>query len=156
MESPLAGAPSPPPGPAKIDTPGVVEALQGTRPWVRLIAIVGFVVTALMALLALVMPFLGLAGTKDLGGLGGGLVFFVVYGFGAVLYGAMSYFLYRYAAAIWEYLGNRTVGALEAALGYQKSFWRLLGIITAVYLALLVIFLVVIAIAAVVGVSRGA
>jgi len=122
-------------------TATMVEHLRGTRPWVLLISIMGFIGAGLMVAMAFAMvvagsfaPELGVAGAVGLA------VFYLV---AALIYVAISYYLFRFAGSIREIGGTGGAAALERALEYQKSFWRLLGIMTVAYLGVIVLILLV-------------
>ncbi len=48
------------------------------------------------------------------------------------MYIAPGMFLWRYASAIQSLKASATAARLEDALKHQKSFWRFLGILTAI------------------------
>jgi len=112
-------------------TPVTIEALKETRPWVRLMGILGFIGSALIVLVSLTM-FVGAGFAKQLGMAGIGLGF--VYLCMAVLYIFPSLYLLRYAGAIQALAVSRSSGDLEQALLHQKSFWRFAGIMTVIVL----------------------
>jgi len=60
----------------------------------------------------------------------------------AFLYIAPGVFLHRYAGAIRELKRAGTADALEAALKHQKSFWRYMGIMSAIGIGLVIIAIV--------------
>ena len=124
-------------------TPLAQQYLDQTRPWVRFMSIVIFVMAGLMVLLGLVMLLIGIFGglaARNGGGLGmlgsaiGG-VMALLYLALACVYIAPGLYLSRYANAIKLLKANCTAGGLEDALKHQKSFWRFVGILTAIGLA---------------------
>jgi len=119
---------------------GMLDALKATRPWVKFLSIVGFVFCAIMALVGLAMMG-GMGAGKD--GLPAGLgpVFGVVYLLLVALYFFPCLYLLRYASAIAR-IPAEGQRAVEEALVKQKSFWKFIGILTAVVLILEVIFIV--------------
>lgn len=126
-------------------TPAMVSYLGDTKPWVRLLSIVGFITSGLMLLLALVIPFVG-AFSRGFG-LFGGIAMGLMYLLMGCLYVFPSLFLYRYASAIHGLLSTGESRFMEVALSQQKSFWRLVGITTIVVLCLYAIGLVFLLIA---------
>lgn len=136
---PSVGAGSKPLG---LITPLVVDHLRGTKPWVRLLSIVGFVTSALVLIVALVMPFGG-ALSGELGGAVGGVAMAAVYLLLGCLYFFPSLFLFRYASAIRRFLETGDGASLELALSHQRSFWRLVGIMTVVVLCFYAVALVI-------------
>lgn len=140
-----------PPASAAI-TRNMIESLVKTRPWVLLIGIVMIVGCVFMVFGALAMFALGnLAGfgAEGLGpmaGAGVGAAYLVL----AVLYFFPALYLLRYAGAI-KRIGPANPAAMEEALARQASFWRLVGILTAVLIGLYVVAIAVIAAIAVLG-----
>jgi len=121
-------------GSSQIDSPVVWEAMRQTGPWVTFLAVLGFLASGLMVVATLAM----LVAAVATGGIAQVAVA-LVYGAGAALYLAASYYLFVYGQRIREFVRERQTLLLEAALVAQKSFWKLLGIVTAVYLALVVL-----------------
>jgi len=115
--------------------------LNQTRPWVRFLAVMVFIVVVFAVIGALIMLLVGMAGnlvgagSETFGILPGeGIIIGLVYLVIAVLYIAPSIFLFRYATAIKVLESTRTSQALENALKYQRSFWRYIGILTVICL----------------------
>ena len=128
--------------------------LNATRPWVKFLAIVGFVFIGLMVIVGLIMTFAFSAlpaqpGTPALFG----PIFGVLYILMAFLYVMPCLFMYRYAKAIAAIPGTGQ-GALEEALKNQKSFWKFMGILMIVVLCLYALFIVLGVLLAVVGLSH--
>jgi hypothetical protein len=121
-------------------TPAILDAMAQTRPWVLFLSILGFIGAGFMILGSLGLMIAGSAmGGAEMGAIG------VVYIAFAVIYIFTSLYLYRYAASIKLLMSGYGVHALEEALGHQKSFWKLVGILAAVFMVLyFVIFLVAI------------
>lgn len=129
----------PPPRPVDAITPGTLEALRGTKPWVRFLGILGFVGSGLMALFAIVMIVLSVLGISAGEGMDGAflVIMGLVYLAGAVVYVFPSLYLNRYASAIDAALSSPTKGfAVEKAIRIQKSFWKFIGIVMLVSLFL--------------------
>ena len=128
-----------PPGGGGPFAPGsdaaVERELAGTRPWVLFVGIVGMVFTGLMAV--------GVVASLA-GGARFGPVEILINIIQVVLLFAMSGMLIRYSNRIGRYRQMRTPYQLEAALDAQLGYWRLVGIMAIVILA---IYLVVIIIA---------
>lgn len=119
--------------------------LAQTQPWLMLVGV----------LCALAAVFLGLGGVM-MGGMGGigllagssqsselaglGAVFMVMallfYGTGALVYGAFAYFLIKQGMAIARFRGSGSLDDLAVILKANRDFWRLLGLMTLVGLAL--------------------
>lgn len=136
---------------------GAVEALRGTRPWVRLFSILGFLSAALMVMLGAAVALGG--GASIFGGFGGeapaaggamigmGLAYLLI----GLLYFLPCLYLFRYASRITRITEGGGAAALVEALDQQRRFWRLIGIYAVVMLALYAVVLVVFAVAALVG-----
>jgi hypothetical protein len=111
-----------------------MKFLSQTKPWVRFMSIIVFISVGFMVLGGLMMFLVGFAGnifgkaaesyTPVPGGaVTAGLAL-------AVLYIAPGIFLSRYAAAIKKLEASPDARSLEAAIKYQRSFWRYIGVIT--------------------------
>jgi len=135
--------------PAEV-APSIVELLRQTKPWVRLLAVLGFIGIGLMVLASFAMLALGSS-------MGGGLP--AGFGIGMMLaYLLMAgvqlpavIFLNRYASRISSLVGSNAPGDLESALSAQKSFWRYIGILTLILLCIYALIFVVMIIAGVAG-----
>ena len=167
----LASAPAPAPAPASASAPapasvyaaprgnltpgatmagqvsaGTVQALKETRPWVRLIAIVGMVMTGIMLLAMLAAASFGFFTAAKGGGSVGGLEIIVILAM-AVPLGFLYFYpivkLFKYSGAISRLHRSGSVKDLEDALGQQKSFWKFAGILTLIVLLLnLLVFII--------------
>lgn len=117
----------------------MLESLRATRPWVKFLAILGFIGCALMVLVALAM----LGGVSKMPGAMAGFapVMGVLYLLFALLYFFPCLYLYRYAGAI-SRIPESGAAAMEEALAKQKSFWKFVGMVAAIILALELIFIV--------------
>jgi hypothetical protein len=127
------------------------QYLDQTRPWVRFMSFVALVLSGLMVLMGIAMLLVSLLGgfsTRQTGpsgvfgsAIGGGLLalFYIAL---AVLYVAPGVYLARYAAAIKLLKTNCEAGVLEDAIKHQRSFFRFVGIMMAIGLALTVVVLI--------------
>ena len=133
-------------------TPLAQQYLDQTRPWVRFMSVMTFVSAGLMALVGigtlLVAVLGGVPATGDEGpkarafaaGVAAGQAFvFVLLAF---VYVAPGLYLARYATAIKRLKANATAGGLEDALKHQKSFWRFVGILSVIGLAVAAVVIV--------------
>jgi hypothetical protein len=105
--------------------------LQRTQPWVRFLAILGFVSAGFMilgGLFAGAFAAMGLAGA-DRGANMQVVVLLFLYPLFGVLYVYPSLCLLRYADHIRRYLAAPGTQHLEAALDAQRSFWKFAGIL---------------------------
>jgi hypothetical protein len=106
----------------------VVLLLQQTRPWVKLMAILSFVVIGGMLVATAV------AATKALDFIKvSALVPMLIL---LLFYVPPTLFLWRYAGGIRDLMKGGGQPALEAALRNQKSFWKYVGIFASVLLGL--------------------
>jgi hypothetical protein len=148
MENPYAAsAPShdtPVYSPGIVD-PRAVQALQGTKPWVRLCSVIGFISTGFILLAALVMLFGGafmttpkqvlpFAGFQFLVGL--------LYAAMGVLYLFPSIKLWKYGSSIVRLMGSGSNADLIEALEQQRSFWKFVGIMILIMIVLYVVAII--------------
>jgi len=126
-------------------TPAVMESLSGTRPWVIFLAILGFILAGLMVLGGLGIMVAGGLSDQLPGALG------LVYIFLALFYLFPSLFLIRYGSAIGTLTSGGGVPALEQALAHQRSFWRLVGIMTALLMGLYALIIVIVVVVSIAG-----
>jgi hypothetical protein len=122
--------------------------LSQTGPWVRFISIMLFIGAAFMILAGVALVLMGLAGLDSStspfgsGSMPGGMAFLLgpIYVMMALLfYIVPGIFLFRYASAIKALKMTPSAPALEDALRNQKTFWRYLGIMAIVMLAIFVL-----------------
>ncbi|HVX60867.1 MAG TPA: hypothetical protein VHC19_09700 [Pirellulales bacterium] len=120
-----------------VATPRAIEILLQTRPWVRFLSVLGFIATALMAVVGLLGGGLGLAGA------GGNTpaVVMLAYVPLSLVYFFPSLFLWRFADRISKLQTTQAASDMESALEAQRSFWRFVGIAVALVLALYVVLL---------------
>lgn len=144
---PVLPPPGMPPFAGALEAPGVppvlVQLLVQTRPWVRFLAVLGFISTGFMVLGALVV--LVVPGFPPGGGVPGALKvgMALVYLSIAGVHLPPALFLYRYASHIQALQASAGAGDLERALAAQKSFWRYVGILALVVLCLYALIIVV-------------
>ena len=131
-------------------TDSIVTSLRKTRPWVLFLSILGFISTAFMVLASVPM----LLSSVMMGGVEGADAALGMYGNGlmtgmgvmylvmALVYFMASLYLLRYASSIKRAVNSLVVVDLEAALGQQASFWKLVGIMALLFLVLMVIMMV--------------
>lgn len=115
-------------------TPLMIEHLEATKPWVRFISVIMFIVAGLIGLVGLAIMFIPtpMAGGSQAFGFLVGILYIVMSG----LYLAPAYFLFQYASSIQDLLRGGGDSAMESALGNQKSFWRFMGIFTLIILCI--------------------
>lgn len=140
---PPPAAPQPPPGDFAFPAPAsslvsVTQLLQETAPWVRFLAIVGFVSVGLMIVVGLGAGAVGLATQQP-----ETVVLMVIYPLMSLLYFFPSLYLLQYARRIKDYVqGGQQLPHLEQAIHAQRRFFKFTGIIVAVSLALSVLVVI--------------
>ena len=126
----------------------IVEHLRGTRPWVIFLAIVGFLGSGLMALAGLAMMVM--AGTAKIPAWVG-LIYFVFAGVCLV----PAIYLVRYGSSIGRLLRDPRMERLGVALDTQRIYWKAVGIMCAVLIALYPIAIVIVVVVAAAGKTGG-
>lgn len=110
--------------------------LAETKPWVRFVSVLGFVMCV-----SSVAFFL-------LGVLSGGMQATLVSGFSLLFalffYLIPSILLWNYGSRIGEYTRGKSSGSFSEALAAQKSFWRYLGIVVVTVIALYFVIITVV------------
>ncbi len=119
--------------PDTLVTSGIWAALAETKPWVVFLSILGFIGGGMMALLALMF----MVTVGGVAGIIAGIITLAI----AACYLFASYCLLTYGKRIGADSHSRSAGHLQAALVAQKSFWKLLGIVTAIAIVLQLIVL---------------
>ena len=125
-------------------TPRAMDLLRQTKPWVRFLAIMGFIVTGLSLVIGLIAGgmVISQSGRRGAASPVEGIVMIVVYILISGVYFFLAYFLNQYANKIGRLVATQREDALEAAIAAQKTFWRLLGIIVIAVLALYLLVIV--------------
>jgi hypothetical protein len=119
---------------------GVQAILQGTKPWVRLVSILGFISAGFMILIGVALLALGAAGgfVGELGPQFGAIA--VVYPIFGLLYLVPSVYLFQYASRIGQFIsGGGQEVQLELALDSQRAFWKFVGILCIIGIVLMVL-----------------
>ena len=139
--------------------PRVIQSLQGTKPWVRLCSVIGFISSGLMLIGAFFMLIAGAA----LGGIGTfqpqgahqevaksalpfagfQIVIAILYGLIGVLYLFPSLKLWKYGSAILRLMSSGSPDDLADALDLQRAFWKFVGIMILAMIALYLVMIVV-------------
>jgi len=110
-----------------------MDALRGTKPWVRFLGIMAFIGAGFMALGGISMLSMSAMMPKSAGiptWLGG------VYLAMAALYIIPAVLLNRYANGIASLMRSQRMSDVERALGAQRSFWKFSGIMLIIVLCL--------------------
>lgn len=120
----------------------MIGSLNATRPWVKFLAILGFVFTGLAILggLGMMAAFSLVPAKQGMPGFFGpvfGLIYILM---GVFMYLIPCLYLLRYGQAI-DGIPVSGQAALEQALDKQKSFWKYVGILSIVLIVLYVLVL---------------
>lgn len=116
-------------------SPNARHIMSQTRPWVLLLAVLGFIATGLLVFL-LLLSLAGMAGA----GFGPGEVIQTVLNI-AVNVVTFSLLL-NYGVKLGRFVRSGTTADLAAALGAQRMYWIFIGVLIIVGLALLLILLI--------------
>lgn len=137
----------PPPSPAALPVPGGVSEdtlalLRATKPWVRLLSVLGFIGLGFLVLGSLAFLLIPMGGMGAMS-LGPKVAITSVYlAMGCVQFPAVL-FLSRYASRIGNLAASGAPADLEEALRAQKSFWKYVGILTLVMIGFYVVVIVI-------------
>jgi hypothetical protein len=116
----------------------MVNSLRATRPWTRLISILGFIGVAFSILAGIAMiigrNFFPVSDkAPPLAFLG------IIYMLTSVFYLVPSIWLSKYSSAISSFLKESDAIQLAKAITYQKSFWKFVGITVLVFIVIAVL-----------------
>jgi hypothetical protein len=117
--------------------------LVQTGPWARFMSVMTFISAGFIVIMGMVISILGVGlrtiplGQGRLGAMGfvPNVVLGLIYILLGILYIAPGVFLWQFASAIRFLKTSRSQQALEDALRNQKSFWRYVGILAIIGLA---------------------
>jgi hypothetical protein len=116
----------------------MVNSLRATRPWTRLLSILGFIGVAFLIFAGIAMivgrKFFPLSDKEPL------LAFLgIIYILASVFYLVPSIWLSKYSSAITSFLKESDAIQLAKAIAYQKSFWKFVGIAVLVLMVIAVL-----------------
>lgn len=118
--------------------------LAETAKWGNFLSIVGFVISAIIAIIALFAGAIVGSVSSGYGGgpaIGAGFVT-IIYLIVAVVYFFMSLYLYRFSAKTKAALYSSDQESLNNGFMNLKNLYKLMGILTIIYLAFLVLALI--------------
>jgi hypothetical protein len=116
-------------------TTSMLGHLRSTRPWVRFLAVMGFIGLGFMLFAALMMVLISVIPSMRTGSFPGALLALVYLVLAAVyLWPLLS--LHRFGRALTRLLAEGSGEALEGAFRQQFSFWKAVGILTIVVIGL--------------------
>jgi hypothetical protein len=118
------------PAPAPL-SPSIAKILKDTQPWARTMGIMGFISVGFMILGGLAAGIVGFA-TGNVQS----VMLMIVYPVLGVLYIVPSMYLVRYANRIRDFVAQGHVSQLESALDAQRAFWKFVGVLTIISIAL--------------------
>ena len=125
-------------------TSGMIQQLKRTRPWVLFLSILGFIGTFFMAIGTVGMfaggaAMFAKAGSQAAGiATGAGVAYLLM----TLLYFFASLYLFKYAKSIKKAVNLGGSEHVENALKSQASFWKLVGILTAIMIVLMILAMV--------------
>ncbi|MEI8198074.1 MAG: DUF5362 family protein [Phycisphaerae bacterium] len=123
-----------------------IDILKRTRLWVRFMSVMCFVGAGLMMIGGVFMVIAtAFIPHRDPGMIVLGLIY-IPFG---LLYIIPGVYLHRYASGITRLLQSNDSADLEGALDAQRAFWKFVGVMTIVAMALYAVFIVIFVIIAV-------
>jgi hypothetical protein len=133
----------------------MLGSLKATHPWVKFLAILGFIFAVLSLLFGVacitgVYTGFSKAGVPPYMGALFGIVYILL---ALVFYVFPSLYLYRYAKAI-AGIEAGADDAFDDALMHQKTFWRYIGVLTLIFLIIYALFIVVMIFAVIFGATH--
>ncbi|HKK64134.1 MAG TPA: hypothetical protein VJ951_16330 [Bacteroidales bacterium] len=114
-------------------TPLVLDHLNQTRKWTRFLAIVGFIFSGLIVLIAIISLTFNKSGLVPFGaGAAGVLPMLIVAG----LYFFPVLYLHRYSTLSKQAVDNNDTALMVEALKFQKKFFKFIGVLAIVLLSI--------------------
>ncbi len=124
----------------------MLQHLKDTKPWVRLISVVMFIGIGFMILGGIAIMFSSsLVNSSVYGGIGAGFALGMgfLYIILSGLYIIPAVFLNRYATSLKDLMSTGKTQFMEDALKHQKSFWKFMGILTAIGLGIAALSIII-------------
>ena len=114
---------------SEVELQQAAAVLSQTKPWVRLLSVLGFLMFGLM-----ILGFVGIAvaATTSGGPQATTFVFVLFLPFALVFLLIPALLLWNYASRIASFLVSLDPQSLAAAVGAQKSFWKYSGVVSAI------------------------
>jgi GYF domain 2 len=135
---------------------GALEMLRLTKPWVRFLAVLGFIMMGLTILGGIGFAIFSLVGM----GTGNSQMALPMVGMGLAYVVMAAFqlppviFLNRYASRIGRLLESGSADDLQEALKAQKSFWKYVGILTLVLMGIYALILLGVVAFAAMGIAK--
>jgi hypothetical protein len=117
-----------------------VKLLKETAPWMKFFGILGFIASAFLLIVALAMLF-GIGNFFKTSTLGIGVLLFMIYCGLSVIIFYPSLFLYNCAESMGEFSVTNDKATFEKALLMQKKYWVYMGILTIIYISLIIVLM---------------
>ena len=119
----------------------MINSLRGTKPWTFFVSIIGFAVSGLTLMAGLLMSVAGLLLPNEKGPLmiGAGFLYLCM---AVLFYLIPSLYLYKYSGAVGRFLNLKQAFEMEAALTYQKSLWKFVGILCLIMITLTILVII--------------
>ncbi|MFP6692587.1 MAG: hypothetical protein VB875_06205 [Pirellulales bacterium] len=108
----------------------IVRAMDGARPWLMLFAVLAFIGSA-GGLVGVIMSFVAMRAS-----VGAGCVLLLMSLFTTCMYGFIGYLLLTYSKCSGAFVRSRNISELERALQAAKAFWKTVGLLTVISIAL--------------------
>ncbi len=114
---------------SEIELQQAAVVLSQTKPWVRLLSVLGFLMFGIM-----ILAFVGIALSAVPNGAAGPsvLVSVLFLPFGLIFLLVPALLLWNYASRIAAFLVSQDPQSLATAVGAQKSFWKYSGVVAAI------------------------
>lgn len=119
-----------PAGSGGVESQRIVRAMQQTRPWVLLFAVLAFIATGLVGLYMLLSMVTMLKAPLA------GMMSLLIFGIYGAIYGYMGMLLLKYSSACDKFSRSKKLGDLELALEAQRNFWKFAGILALIGIGL--------------------
>ncbi len=119
---------------APVVTPAAFDYLRQASPWIKFIAILGFIGLGIMVIMSIVM----LVSAPMIGAFIAPMYLIL-----AVIMFFPLYYLIKYSNHLKDFSFNRDSTILEKAFDFQKKFWKFYGIVTIISFVLAIIFFII-------------
>lgn len=122
-------------------TEQMINHMRSTKLWTKFLSIMGFIMAGFMVIMGVFIIFAGNLFTK---GASPGLTIFmgIFYVLFSIFYIIPSLYLFKFASALNRFLSDRKDAEMEAAISYQKSFWKFCGILCLIGMTLAIVGIV--------------
>lgn len=120
-------------------TPQAILSLNETRKWTMFLSILGFVFIGFLVLGMIGMLFVGSMIPMPVGGFSPGPLMAFMFLIIIAIYFFPVYFLFQFSAYSKKAITGKSTADLEKAMGFLRSHYRYMGILTIIILAIYVI-----------------